>query len=337
MSDRYQKPKIYFAPLEGITAYPYRNAHREIYRNVDKYYMPFVTAVNSGKMRGREMRDIRPENNNVKITVPQILTKSADDFVEYARRLNDMGYEEINLNAGCPSGTVVAKGKGAGLLADLDALDELLEGIFDGLAGTEIRVSVKTRIGVAYDPEPVLHTDRVSDFMKVYNRYPISELIVHPRYQQQFYRGKTDMEIFARCYREAVMPICYNGDIRTVQDYRNLISGYPDCNAVMIGRGLLSNPELAEWIAGDMEPTGADAGQTPDLRKLYEFHGRIYQNWMESIRNPGNVLFRMKELWEYLAPIFPDGKKLLKKIKKAKNEPEYLQAVEAVFAEYGQE
>src|SRR5699024_4392227 len=130
----------------GVTGYVYRNAHRKYFRGIDKYFTPFLTPKQGKGWTSREKNDVAPEHNRTLVLVPQILTNRAEDFVRMAEKLADCGYGEVNLKLGCPSGTVVAKGKGCGFLADRDQLLHFFTYVFDHMR-EDIRVSVKTRLG----------------------------------------------------------------------------------------------------------------------------------------------------------------------------------------------
>ena len=214
----------YFAPMEGITGHIYRRVHGECFRSPDKYFTPFLVPGTKKIFRNREIQDILPENNPGLTVVPQILTGKSEDFICGARELQRYGFQEINLNLGCPSGTVVAKGKGSGMLADPDQLEAFLDEIFSAL---ELKISVKTRIGLE-EPE------EFSRLLTLFNRFPLAELIVHPRLRKDFYKGKPDLEAFALAVRESKNPLCYNGDlfskemVRLVEEYRGVMSGDKD-------------------------------------------------------------------------------------------------------------
>ena len=215
--------KFYFAPLEGVTGFTYRNVFADLFGGVDKYYAPFISPCVNDKLKGKEIRDILPENNSGKVNlVPQILTNRADYFIKATKQIMDMGYtKEININIGCPSGTVVAKNKGSGFLRDTDAMDRFFEEIFNWRDSDEkgLDISVKTRIGVN-------DAEEFPDIMEVYNQYPISELTIHPRTRKQMYRDTPDMNAFDYAVKVSRNPLCYNGDIRTVMDYENFAKKY---------------------------------------------------------------------------------------------------------------
>ena len=168
--------EFYFAPMEGITGYIYRNAHHRFFPGTDKYFTPFLSPNQNRALNPKEVRDVLPENNEGIYIVPQILTNQADFFLRAAKELKECyGYEEVNLNLGCPSGTVVSKGKGAGFLADPGGLDAFFDQVY---AKADVKVSVKTRIGLS-SPEEFY------GILDIFNRYPLHELIIHPRVRSE--------------------------------------------------------------------------------------------------------------------------------------------------------
>ena len=256
---------LYFAPLEGITTYPYRNLHHKYFGGVDKYFTPFLAPGPEQGMSVKEMRDVLPENNAGVLVVPQILTNRAGDFLLASKKLLEMGYREINLNLGCPSGTVTAKKKGSGFLLYPDDLDRFFDEVFSDAAvrNGEFLVSVKTRIGKN-------EVEEWPELMQVYNRYPIHELTVHPRIQKEFYKGTPHLDVFTDILKESRNPVVYNGDLFTVEKVKEFREKFPTVGTVMIGRGLIRNPALAEMILqeetepeADILPTPAPQPQTP--------------------------------------------------------------------------
>lgn len=306
--------KIYFAPLEGITGYLFRNAFHKNFCGVDVFYAPFISPGQEKKMTPRERKDICPENNPCIPLVPQLLTNNAQYFLCAVKELKQMGYREVNLNLGCPSGTVVAKNKGSGLLRDMVKLDRFLYEIFEK---TEIEISVKTRIGLtdASEFEEILH---------IFNRYCMKELIIHPRLQKEMYRGTPDMETFAWALSESTNPVCYNGDITTLVEYRKIKEKYQGLDSVMIGRGFLSNPFLAEEISKNL--------QSESKERIRCFHRDLYGTYRQEMSGEKNVLFKMKELWLYLHILFTNGEKYFGKIKKAQRLSEYDVLVGKLFS-----
>lgn len=307
--------RIYQAPLEGITGHVFRRAFYECFGNVDKYFIPFIKPNQHGHLSSKERQDVLPENNEGMYAVPQILTNSVEDFVRTVRKLEKYGYREINLNLGCPSKTVITKGRGSGFLAYPEELDRFLDAVFPQAGDTEI--SVKTRIGKD-SPEEFLH------LLEIYNQYPIKELIIHPRVQKDFYKNKPNLEIYQMACSESKNPLCYNGDIFSVTDYEKFVQEFTDTDTIMLGRGLLMNPGLARSIR---------QGIPTDKQTLRRFHDRLYEGYRRMLSGDKMILFKMKELWGFLAPAFSNYEKYAKKIKKAEKLKNYDAVVEALFAE----
>ena len=307
---------LYFAPMEGLTGYVYRNAHRACFGGVDKYFTPFLSPNQNHKFTAKEEKDVLPEHNQGIPLVPQILTNRAEDFIWAAGEMKARGYREVNLNLGCPSGTVVSKYKGAGFLARQEALNRFLDQIFQEV---DLEISIKTRIGIAAPEE-------FPELMEIFNRYPIRELIVHPRLRTDFYKNTPDRESFGYAVKESRASLCYNGDIFTEEAFRSAASRFPSVERVMLGRGLLANPALAERIRGIEEaPLTAS--------RLAAFHRALYEGYRLAIPEERNVLFKMKEMWTYLICMFPEADRYGKKIKKAKSAGEYEAAVAALLRE----
>lgn len=301
----------YFAPMEGITGYIYRNAHHKFFKDVDVYYTPFIVPNQNREFSSREKNDILPEHNEGIKTIPQIMTNNWEGFVWTAMELKKYGYKEVNLNLGCPSKTVVSKLRGSGFLAVPDRLDQFLDRIFS----IDMKISIKTRIGK--DSPEEFHR-----LLEIYNQYPVKELIIHPRIQKDFYRNTPDWDMFQMALSSSKNPVCYNGDIFSPQDYERLIQTFPSLKQVMLGRGLVANPMLA----GEIKGKGC-----LQKEQLKAFHDQILSGYQETISGDRNVLFKMKELWAYMLPSFVGGEKHGKKIQKSQNLFDYIPAVEALF------
>lgn len=280
-------------------------------------------------MSNGEIRDLLPEHNEGMHVVPQILTNRSEDFLAVAKEIAQYGYDTVNLNVGCPSGTVVAKGRGAGLLAEPEVLDRFLYEIFEGYAG---KISIKTRIGMEDENE-------WQDILAVYEKYPLEELIIHPRVRKDFYKGKPRLDAFSYAMEESGHRLCYNGDICSAEDLQDRKERFPDLDRVMLGRGLLCNPFLIEMskTADDVGRKTADDAAHDHMQekkdRLYAFHQEILEGYIQIMSGDRNVLFRMKELWFYLGDCFTNADKYLKKIKKSERLVAYQAAVDALFHE----
>jgi len=301
------------APMEGLTGAAFRRCHSAFFPGVDRYYAPFVSPGADRRFTPRELRELLPENNRGFVLVPQILTKNSDDFLWCAGELKAMGYDCVNLNAGCPSGTVTAKGKGAGILADIGALDRFLYEIFEK---APCRISVKTRLGIR-DPE------EFGAIMETYNKYPIDELIIHPRVRDDFYRENVRREHFEKACNSASMPLTYNGGIENPGDFAETTERWPGIRAVMLGQGLIADPFLASKLKG------IGCGHPGIIR---EFHDALFEECARDFQSRNNAVQRMNELWSYLGKSFPGREKQLKKIKKARTAEDYLSAAGEILS-----
>lgn len=306
--------KYYFAPLEGITGYIYRNAYNKFFGQIDKYYTPFISPTSNKCFTSRELNDILPENNQGLNIVPQILTNNSEYFINTVSELAKLEYNEINLNLGCPSGTVVAKNKGSGFLAQRDLLDEFLDDIF---SKSTIKISIKTRIGRDSSEE-------FYQLINIFNKYPIEELIIHPRIQKDFYNNKPNMKVFSDALALSKNNVCYNGDIFNVLNYRELEDMYPNLEAVMLGRGLIANPALIKEIKDNYQI---------DKQLIKQFHDEVYIGYQKILSGDRNVLFKMKEFWFYMIHLFAGSDKYAKKIRKTERMRDYEAVIAMLFQE----
>ena len=305
----------YFAPLEGVTGSEFRRAHHQFFPGVDTYYMPFLSPTQDHVFTQRELRNVLPEHNRGFRAVPQLLTKNAEDFLWCAGELFAMGYDEVNLNLGCPSGTVVAKGKGAGLLARPEELERFLDAIF-ARAPAGLSLSLKTRLGLE-DPE------EFPRLLELFAQYPVSLLILHPRVRSDFYQKPVRWEWFAYAAEHYPGPLCFNGGLTAPEDCATLSRAFPKVDQVMIGQGLLADPALVRRIKG---------GPPASKEELRGFHDQLYRTYLEIFASQRNTVFHMKELWSYLVQRFVGSEKPLKRIRKATDSPTYESAVEQMFA-----
>ena len=298
--------RIYFAPMEGLTDSIFRRLHHEYFGGVDKYYMPFLSPTIHRQLTHKEDREL-PMADSVPFTaVPQVLTKVADDFLWAARICADRGYREVNLNMGCPSGTVVAKGKGSGMLRDLTALDAFFEKIF---SASILPISVKTRLGLE-------SAEEFPAVLDICNRYPIRVLTVHPRVRKQFYSGNVDMEAFRYAYDHSTNPLCYNGDITCQAQIDAIAAEFPKVGSVMIGRGLIASPGMLS---------------SENRERLQAFYDALLEEYLVAFGGGRNAMFRMKEHWGSLIHRFEGSEKLWKQLRKTTDIGEYRRITGEIF------
>ncbi len=299
--------KLYFAPMEGITTYTYRNTHQEFFGGVDAYFAPFITPSDNEKLSMKCLRDINPENNEVEL-VPQVLTNLGESFLKFEEMIKPLGYKKVNINLGCPSGTVVKKGRGSGFLKNPEGIDEFLEFVFEK---TALLVSVKSRSGF-------WSGDELEGLMRIYNKYPLEKLIIHPRTREDFYSGEPDMEVFEKAERESENPVCFNGNVFSAREFEKVTEKHPEIEGVMLGRGAISNPAIFREIKG---------GRPLETKELQEFTAVLAERYLKILGSEVFTLHKLKEIWLYIMWGFPEEKKIFKAVKKANRLCDLLGAV----------
>lgn len=312
------------APFQGITDVVYRNVFKKHFAGIGKFYTPFFTGIqkdNSKSLRGEE---ISPDFNDVKTLVPQILSNTSEEIVRFANQCKSMGYEEFNLNMGCPFPRVANKTRGCGLMADPDRTIKMLNDVCDQIEG--IKFSIKCRLGYYNDEE-------IYAFIDTFNTLNFSEIIIHPRIGKQMYTGEASLEKYKALIPLINKPLVYNGDIFTVANYIHVRNSCRDAMnrisspTIMLGRGLLTNPFLAEEIQ-------RIENQRDKKQRLHDFVVDLY---VERLRHAGGspkIIGSMKELWKYMMNIFDDPQNVWRKVKKVNHLDEYETAVETIFNEY---
>ncbi len=346
--------KIYMAPMEGLTGYVFRRNYEKHFGRgrVDKYFIPFISPNKTGGYTAREREDILPENNVGVAAVPQIMANNSEYFINAVNMLGEMGYKEVNLNLGCPSGTVVSKFKGAGFLAKPDDLDRFLYEVMSSPKLENVDVSIKTRLGMESPKE--FHY-----LLTIYNQFKFKEIIIHPRVQSDYYKNTPDLGAFEEALGYSENPVCYNGDIFTAADFRAFLERYPEkkysnITGIMIGRGFVGNPLIIEKISpkgishispenmaeteetldcGIPQENGAEAlgCGTDSKQRIKAFCDDLLVDYLKVLSGDTNALHKMKEVWQYLANRFVGGEKAYKQIKKAQRVCDYRAAVDEFF------
>lgn len=326
--------KLYLAPLEGITTYVYRRAYEQNFGGIDRYFTPFIV---NKKLGQREIEGLLPENNPGEVLIPQIMSNRAEDFIQVTKEIASYGYDVVNLNLGCPSGTVVSKKRGAGFLACPNELDAFLSEIYEKCP---IKISIKTRIGLEDENE-------WENLLSIYEKYPMEELIIHPRLRTDYYKAPIRMDAFAKAVEQIKVPVCYNGEINSPEDVKKIKEAFPQVDRIMIGRGILRYPYLISQIrADDFRQTLSSTQNSCEVKiktesgmmeqelknRIHTFHDRLLDDYCAIMSGERNALFKMKEIWSYMGESFEGADKCLKKIKKANHLTDYKIAVNELFS-----
>ncbi|MCR5660048.1 MAG: tRNA-dihydrouridine synthase family protein [Bacteroidales bacterium] len=315
-------------PFQGITDAPFRNVFMRHFGGIDKFYTPFFTGIHKeDHAKNLQGEEIDPKCNDVETLTPQILSTDAEEILRFAKQCKQLGYKEINLNMGCPFPRVANKRRGCGLLPYPDKVEAMLEAVFEQIG--DMKFSVKCRLGY-FNP------DEIMAIIPIFNRFPLSELIIHPRIGKQLYKGEADMERFKALTPYINASLVYNGDIVSVASFNRIREAVQPVNQFMLGRGLLANPFLAEEIRECMG-IGTEAGSNA-LERTQRLHAYVIDLYEDRLQHAGGspkVLGRMKELWSYLMYSFEEPQMVWRKIKKINSLKEYEESVEEIFRNQG--
>lgn len=305
-----------FAPMEGITYSAYRRVHHSMFPGADEYYTPFIAPDSNGTFKPKFLRELTDGASSGMRVIPQLLVNSARAFLLTAEKLRDIGFDEINLNAGCPSGTVYAKHKGSGMLADLDSLDRFLDEAYSGAGRLGIRISIKTRMGVE-------STAEFPDILGVYLKYPVSKLIIHARDRNGMYKSEPDISGFSAAAGVCPFPVIYNGNIFSRADMERIIPESAGISGIMTGRGIAANPALIRELQG---------GSPLSCSEIRSFHDALLDAYLSEGLCERFTLERMKQMWYYFIHMFSDVRKEQKAVLKSGSLREYRGAASVLFS-----
>ena len=311
--------KIYQAPLQGHTDFTFRHVFSEVFGGIDKYFIPYLSYGKGRELKKSALKEVFPENNLAQPVVPQVLFSDVEELFDLVTVLVNFGYQEINLNLGCPYPMATNKGRGAAWLSKPDVLKNTLQELY--AKGFPVKYSVKMRAGMKNDQE-------AKAVFEVLNQFQLEEIIFHARTADQMYEGKAEKQWFTEALLAVKHPLVYNGDIFSVADFQELKVILPVQNSFMLGRGLLMNPSLPLTLKGE----------TPENRelklKMKEFHDGILQAYSARLDGAGHILMKMNQFWSYFSESFENPHKVMKLVKKSGNMLKYNAAVVEIFRNY---
>jgi tRNA-dihydrouridine synthase B len=308
-------PTICLAPLKGVTDAILRTTYAEYFAGIDWAITPFLTTVQGRRVKPQHLKQVLPENNRLMPVVPQIISKTAANFVLLAEALFDLGYPSVNWNLGCPYPMVANKGRGSGMLPDTDAVVAFLD---RALAAIKCRLSIKMRLGR-------FRADEIENLLPRLNGYSLESITIHPRTGIQMYSGQPDLDAFEKCLSLTRHPVIYNGDIVCRADYEGLLARFPQIETWMIGRGVIMDPFLPSSIKWPLKDPGNR------LQCLKRFHDGLFARYQAALSGPSHLLDRMKGLWRYFSEGFHNGHEIRKRIHKTKRVEHYLEVVQHFF------
>lgn len=302
---------IILAPLQGFTDVTFRNVFSDHFSGVDEAVAPFISTMGQMRFKPSRIKDVDPENNKTLFVVPQILGNVAKDFIFLADHLYEMGHKKINWNLGCPHSKIAKKRRGSGLLMYPEQIDIFIDTVLSKISNT---LSIKLRLGRESKNE-------IFKVLPVLNKYPLDEIILHPRTGIQMYEGISDHDAFGQALLNSQHRFTYNGDIIDLNSFHVVQKKFPHIQRFMIGRGILSNPFLAEEIKSIIVNKNK-------MSRLKNFHDDLFNSYQKIFSGPAHLTGRMKGFWNYLGPSFKENKKLLKNILKANSIEKYQSMVE---------
>lgn len=299
--------KIYLAPLQGLTDWMFREAFSKHIGLFDKTFTPFVRVQNGEFYRPNQCNDLFPEHNRFQKPVPQFLGNDAVSFFRFEELCLQHGYDEVNINMGCPYPMVTGRRMGAGLLSYPVEIERLLNEIFNAAT---VKISVKCRLGME-------HASEFEALIPVFNEFPLEEIIIHPRVGKQQYKGDVDFDAFLYYVPALKASVCYNGDINSNEDAARILQKTPAIQTLMLGRGVLQNPFLLSELRN--ESLMADE----KVARLKGFHAELITCCQQKYSGDHHFLKHLEELWTYQSEGFANSHKLFKLIKKCKSLDQY--------------
>lgn len=304
------------SPLQGFTDFRFRNAQNKLFGGIDTFYSPYIRLNGKLVIKPSYQRDLQLDNNLDLEVIPQVITNDAEEFLFVAKYVLDLGYKELNWNLGCPYPMVTKSGMGSGLISNTEKINHILERAHNE---TDILVSMKMRLGYE-SPQEIL------DVLPILDKYPLKNIAIHARLGKQLYKGGVDLDGFQKCIDQAKHTLYYNGDITSVEGFREMQERFPSISHWMIGRGLIADPFLPTMIKNDTTEYPANK-----IELFSAFHDTLYAIYSESLSGSTHILLKMYHLWEYFSTTFPNPHKVLKKIKKAQSIRNYEAAVGEIF------
>ena len=295
--------------MQGYTDFEYRRIHARHCGGVDTYYTPFIRWEKGG-IREKDIRDILPENNEGLHLIPQIICADTNEFNRLADAIQELGYGEMDLNMGCPAPMQTKLMRGSGILPHPTRVSALLR---EMERRPEVRFSAKMRLGLEEKEE-------WRELSGMLNSSCLKHLTVHPRIGKQMYKGEVDMDAFNEVYSSIHIPIIYNGDVTSMEQVSSLLERYPDLPGIMMGRGLLARPTLAQECL-----MGKEMPHEERMSILMQMHEDMLGYCTRKYKVDSQILLHIHSFWEYQESQLE--RKTWKKIMKAGNMKNYLEAI----------
>lgn len=302
---------IHLAPIQGQTDLAYRTLLHDKIGGVERYYTPFVRWEKEG-LRNKDRRDIDKDLNCPNTSV-QIIFKSRDEFLRLTEAVAALGWREIDLNMGCPFPLQTHAGRGAGLLQHTDVIEQIANEI---TSIREITFTAKMRIGQECEEEGLRALDTLDSA-------GLAHITIHPRLGRQQYKGSADREAYGRFLERAQTPILYNGDLTTPESMHEIERMFPKTRGLMIGRGLLARPTLAQEYT-----QGTEMDDSERTKAIMTLHEGLWEHALRNLQGDSQILAKMQSFWQPMEGQIE--KKLYKQLTRCGSLRNYREAIAAL-------
>ncbi len=228
------KNPLVLGPMAGVTDQPFRILCHEMGAALVSMEMVSANAVKHGNQKTRELIDISSKEHPVSM---QLFGPDAETFVYAAKNLEDIPYDILDVNMGCPVPKIVKNGEGSALMLDLDRAEKIVKEL---VQFSDRPVTVKIRRG--FDDN---HLNAVEAAKRI-EAAGAAAIAVHGRTREQYYSGEADWEVIRQVKEAVSIPVMGNGDVNTPEKAKKMMEE-TGCDMVMIARGARGNP----WIFRD--------------------------------------------------------------------------------------
>lgn len=310
------QPYLFLAPLRGITDATFRSVYAKHFPGISAAVAPFLNPQGNKSLKIKPIADLLPDRNTGMKVIPQLLDNTPEGFLNLALRLEDLGYDEINWNLGCPAAMVTKKKRGSGFLKHPEQIIFMLDSI---LPIVKSKISIKMRLGFESPEEAYFLLPQL-------NCFPLQRIIIHPRLGKQMYSGTPDLLSFEHCLTLTHHEVTYNGDIISKNIFSKLKARFPSVSSWMIGRGLLADPFLPAKIISESTNSSCFPVET-----IQVFHQELFEEYGTQLSGQSHLLGKMKQIWQYLGNYFPDSAKEIKGILKCSLKEDYIFRVQMLF------